>query len=220
MTSHPIDKADGRRDSWQHGTKLVWVAVPSVVCCHDRGGSYYLHGCPPPSLPRHLCRGRLAWCWSVRRAGGGVGVAGLLHGYPGNERMDWSGPSLCLSSASSVHCGGVTGPIDWTLNISPQSSLGKGSVPWTGTLGTNWYWLEVGYFWSLYIWKGQVIFTSVVYTYLSNLHLFRPESLTFLSSFQISHFKLSSLLSSCFVPMDPGPITSPSLGIHIHLWEI
>lgn len=46
MTSHPIDKTDGRQDSWQHGTKLVWAAVPSAVCCHDRGGSYYLHGCP------------------------------------------------------------------------------------------------------------------------------------------------------------------------------
>lgn len=53
MTSHPTDKTDGRQDSWQHGTKLVWAAVPSVVCCHDRGGSYYLHGCPP-SLPGRI----------------------------------------------------------------------------------------------------------------------------------------------------------------------
>lgn len=80
MTSHPIDKTDGRQDSWQHGTKLVWAAVPSVVCCHDRGGSYYLHGCPP-SLPG----------WTGAGQWGGVGG---LHGYPGNERMDWSGPSL------------------------------------------------------------------------------------------------------------------------------
>lgn len=99
MTSHPIDKTDGRQDSWQHGTKLVWAAVPSAVCCHDRGGSYYLHGCPP-SLP--------AWAdWlGAGQWGGERGGLGWLRGYPGNERMDWSGPSLCPSSASSVHCGG------------------------------------------------------------------------------------------------------------------
>lgn len=65
MTSRPIDNTDGRQDSWQHGTKPVWAAVPSVVCCHDRGGSYYLHGCFP-----HLSRHRLARWWSVK--GGGV----------------------------------------------------------------------------------------------------------------------------------------------------
>lgn len=53
VTSHPIDKTDGRQDSWQCGTKLVWAAVPSVVCCHDRGGFYYLHGCLP-SLPGRI----------------------------------------------------------------------------------------------------------------------------------------------------------------------
>lgn len=51
MTSHPIDKTDGRQDSWQDGTKPVWAAVPSVVCFHDcHGGSYYLHGCPSSLL--------------------------------------------------------------------------------------------------------------------------------------------------------------------------
>lgn len=64
MSSHPIDKTDGRQDSWQHGTKLVWAAVPSVVCCHDRGGSYYLHGCPP-SLP-----GRIGLVLVTERGGG------------------------------------------------------------------------------------------------------------------------------------------------------
>lgn len=86
MTSHPIDKTDGRQDSWQHGTKLVWAAVPSVVCCHDRRGSDYLDDCPPlPSLPGLIGLVLV----SEEEVGGG--------GYPGNERMDWSGPSLPLS---------------------------------------------------------------------------------------------------------------------------
>lgn len=72
MTSLPIDLADARRDSWQHGTKLVWAAVPSVVRCHDRGGSDYLDDCPPP--PARLFLGWLAWCWSVRRMGRRWGI--------------------------------------------------------------------------------------------------------------------------------------------------
>lgn len=71
MTSHPIDKTDGRQDSWQHGTKLVWAAVPSVVCCHDRGSSYYLDDCLP-SLPGLIGlvlvreeegKGGVSWKW-------------------------------------------------------------------------------------------------------------------------------------------------------------
>lgn len=129
MTSLPIDLADARRDSWQHGTKLVWAAVPSVVRCHDRGGSDYLDDCPPgprPSLP---------------------GLIGLVLvseedeeevGDPGNERMDWSGPSLRLSSTSSVHCGKETGPIDWTFNIYPRITWWRKCTnpPWVQT-GTN-----------------------------------------------------------------------------------
>lgn len=97
VTSHPIDKTDGRRDSRRHGTKLVWAAaVPPAVCCHDRGSFYYLDECLP-SLPGLtgvvLVGGR-------RRRSGGC----LRH-----ERMDWSGPRLCFFSVPSVHCG----PGDW-----------------------------------------------------------------------------------------------------------
>lgn len=74
MTSHPIDKTDGRQDSWQHGTKLVWAAVPSVVCCHDRGGSYYLDDCPPTT---HTPISSWADWLGVGQWGGGWGVGGV-----------------------------------------------------------------------------------------------------------------------------------------------
>lgn len=107
VTSHPVDRADGRQDSWQHGTKLVWAAVPSVVCFHDQGWLWLLAW-----LLLHPGSAWEDWLGAGQREG-------WLCGYPGNERMDWSGSSLCLSSASSVYCGRETGPIDWTLYISP-----------------------------------------------------------------------------------------------------
>ena len=90
VTSHPIDKTDGRRDSWRHGTKLVWAAaVLPLVCCHDRGGFYYLDECLP-SLPG------LTGAMLVREEEEGVG--GVL------EMKGWidQGPDFASSQPLSI----------------------------------------------------------------------------------------------------------------------
>lgn len=139
MTSHPIDKTDGRQDSWQHGTKLVCVAVPSVVCCHDRGGSYYLHGCPR-SLPGWI--GLVLVSEEGDKEGGGGGGSsgvGIL------EMKGWidQGPAFASPQLPLSIVAGRLGLLIELWTFLPKEPLGKGSVQINmGTsFGTKWHWL-------------------------------------------------------------------------------
>lgn len=132
MTSLPIDMADARRDSRQHGTKLVWAAAPSVVRRHGRGGSDYLDDCTPPS-PHPFPGLFLGWsprCWSARRLGGRWEMKGRI-----DQGLVFASPRLPLSIVARR-----LGPLIERLNIDPPR------ITWwrkctNPPMDTNWYWL-------------------------------------------------------------------------------
>lgn len=147
MTSLPIDMADARRDSRQHGTKLVWAAAPSVVRRHGRGGSDYLDDCTPPS-PHPFPGLFLGWsprCWSARRLGGRWEMKGRI-----DQGLVFASPRLPLSIVARR-----LGPLIERLNIDPPR------ITWwrkctNPPMDTNWYWLFAGLFSILACGRGSV----------------------------------------------------------------
>lgn len=86
-----------------------------MVCCHDRGGSYYLHGCPP-SLSGQIGLVLVSEGW-----GGCVGIL-EMKGWIDQDSA-FASPQLPLSIVA-----GRLGLLIELCTVLPKEPLGKGSV--------------------------------------------------------------------------------------------